>query len=64
MNHQPVASGVLNRLHRGHFFRINPLGEFEELFHLRLFFVADIQQVIRTNGLLAIGMEQDEVLFF
>ena len=61
---QPVAGGVLDGLHRGHFRGINPLGEIEQFFHLGLLFVADVQQVVGADGLLAVRMEEDAVLLF
>ena len=64
VNDQPVAGGVLDRLHRRHLGGINPLGEIEQFFHLRLLFVADVQQVVGADGLLAVRMEEDSILFF
>ena len=61
---QPVAGGVLDGLHRRHLGGINPLREVEQFFHLGLLFVADVQQVVGADGLLAVRMEEHAVLLF
>ena len=59
---QPVAGGVLDGLHRRHLGGINPLREVEQLFQLGFLPVADIEQVVGADGLLAVRMEKDAIL--